>query len=180
MSRWSAEGVPHKGWRYVGMEDLGENTLPSEDVQYEHCQMCGRERIRYIHILEHRDFPEELRVGCVCASKLTDDYVNPQERERDLRNRSNRRQTFMRREWRYKEDTGNYTLRYKGEYITIMRSRFGGWGVIFKGESRWDYDGHKIRDLATAKNVAFNLFDELYEPHQYGCSYWDGERWIVR
>ena len=117
MSCWSVEGVPHKGWRYVGMEDLGENALPSEDIQYEQCQMCGRERIRYIHILEHRDFPEELRVGCVCASKLTDDYVNPQERERDLRNRSNRRQTFMRREWRYKEDTGNYTLRYKGEYI---------------------------------------------------------------
>lgn len=88
-----------RGRRYVEMEDLGEDTLPGNDIQYEQCQMCGHEKIRYVHILEHKDFPEELRVGCVCASKLTNDYVKPQERERDLRNRANRRQNFMRREW---------------------------------------------------------------------------------
>jgi hypothetical protein len=181
MARWNTEGIPHKGWRYVGMEDLGDNALPGDEIQYEQCEMCGNEKIRYVHLLTHPDYLEELRVGCVCASKMTDDYVNPREREKDLRNRANRRKNFIRREWNYKPETGNYTLKYKGEYITIMKSKFGsGWGVIFKGVSRWDCCGHKIRDLDTAKNVAFNLFDELYEPHQYVAPYWDGDRWIVR
>ena len=62
-----------------------------------------------------------------------------------------------------KIDTGNYTLRYKGEYITIMKSKFGvGWGVIFRGERCWEYRGEKIRDLDTAKLAAFELFDEIH------------------
>ena len=179
MSRWSTAGIPHKGWKHVGMEDLGENAMPGDDIQYEQCEMCGNEKIRYVHLLTHTDYPDELRVGCVCASKMTNDYVNPLEREKDLRNRANRRRNFFRREWNYKPDTGNYTLKYKGENITIMRSKFGsGWGVIFRGVRRWEYGGHKIRDLATAKNVAFNLFDELYEPHPSAKPYWDGMRCI--
>ena len=57
-----------------------------------------------------------------------------------------------------------YTLRYRGERITIMKSKFGsGWGVMFHKESRWEYKGRKIRDLETAKLVAFEMFDELHE-----------------
>ena len=70
----------------------------------------------------------------------------------------------MRQEWVYKPETGNYTLRYRGERITIMRGKFGpGWGVMFRREARWDYNGQKIRDLETAKLVAFDMFDELHE-----------------
>ncbi len=177
--RWDKAEIPHKGWQYIGVEDLGEHAEAGGLIDYEQCEMCGNERIRYVHLLEHPDYNGEIRVGCVCASKMIDDYIDPKESERELRNRANRKINFMKREWRFKPDTGNYTLRYKGNYITIMKSKFNSnWGVIFKGEYLWDYNGKKITDLHSAKNVAFNLFDELYESREQIQPHWDGERWI--
>lgn len=145
------------------MEDLGEEAEFEDEIQYEQCEMCGNEKIRYVHIMEHPEFLGELRVGCKCACHMTDDYESPQARERELRNRVQRKKNFMKREWRQVIKTGNYTLKYKGEYITIMRSKYGpGWGVIFAGEYCWDYHGKKIYDFDTARLVAFNLFDEMY------------------
>lgn len=90
--------------------------------------------------------------------------MNPREQERNYRNRTNRRTTFLRQEWTRKPETGNYSLRYKGEYITIMKSKYGvGWGVIFRGVQRWEHGGRKIRDIETAKLAAFDLFDELHD-----------------
>ena len=177
--RWDKLGLPHKGWKYIGMEDLGEDVYSGEEIEYERCEMCGKEKIRYVHILKHQDYEGEIRVGCVCASKLLDDYCTPREIERDLRNRTNRRNNFLRREWSYKSSTGNYTLRYKGENITIMKSKFGvGWGVIYDGSWIWEYHGRKIYDLHTAKKVAFDLFDELYDSRGQVQPYWEDDRWI--
>lgn len=179
MQLWDKLGIPHKGWEYVGVEDLGENVYSGESIPYERCEMCGRERIRYVHILRHPEYDGELRVGCVCASKMIDDYVAPRERERNLVNRVNRKGSFMKRNWRYKSDTGNYCLRYKGENITIMRSKYNsGWGVVFQGESYWKYHGRRIDDFETAKLVAFDLFDEFYESQHQEQPYWDGNRWL--
>ena len=112
---------------------------------------------------------------------MTDDYVNPEAREKDLRNRSNRRKNFIKQRWNVHPRSGNYVLRYKGENITIMRSKFGsGWGVIFQGETRWQYHEKKIHDLNTAKLVAFNLFDELHGSANDVQPYWKQGRWIYR
>ena len=107
MTRWNKANVPHKGWKHIGIEDLGEDAYPGEEIRYEQCEMCGYEKIRYVHILIHPDFDGELRVGCDCASKLTNDYVNPREHERNCRNRTNRRTNFLRQEWTRKPETGN-------------------------------------------------------------------------
>lgn len=179
MFRWNKPDIPQKGWEYIGMEDLGEDVYPGEAIPYERCEMCGKEKIRYVHLLKHPDYEGEFRVGCDCASKMMRDYVTPQERERNLKNRVNRKKNFMKQEWYQKPDTGNYTIRYKGEQITIMKSKFGsGWGVIFKGKQKWEYHGKKISDFGTAKTVAFNLFDELHESRYQEQPYWDGDRWI--
>ena len=76
MARWDKTGIPHKGWQHIGVEDLGEGISSGEEIPYEHCEMCGNERIRYVHILKHPDFPHELRVGCDCAEKLIIGYVD--------------------------------------------------------------------------------------------------------
>ncbi len=166
MSRWSKEGIPHKGWEYVGVIDLGEDVCEGDPIPYESCEMCDQEKIRYVHILKHPDYVGEIHVGCDCASKMIEGYVSPTEIEKGLRNRTNRRKNFMKQKWILKPENGNYTLKYKGEYITIMRSKFGsGWGVAFKGQFIWDYQGKKILDFNTAKIVAFSLFDELYESY---------------
>ena len=54
MARWDRPEIPHKGWNYVGIEDLGEDALPGEEIPYEQCEMCGNEKIRYVHILTDR------------------------------------------------------------------------------------------------------------------------------
>ena len=111
----------------------------------------------------------------------TDDYESPQARERELRNRVQRKKNFMKREWRQVIKTGNYTLKYKGEHITIMCSKYGpGWGVIYAGEYCWDYHGKKIYDFDTARLVAFNLFDEMYNSRREAQPYWDDDRWIYQ
>ncbi|MPM14065.1 hypothetical protein SDC9_60425 [bioreactor metagenome] len=166
MSLWDNKGVPHKGWHCVGMIDLGED---AEDMDfetrkaelYEQCQMCKQEGIRYVHIMEHPSYSGQLRVGCICAENMENDYVAPRGRENDLINRHNRKMNFLKREWQPRTN-GNLVLKYKGSYITIMRSKFGQseYGVAFAGKYIWNYQGKKIRDIRTAKLAAFDIFDQ--------------------
>lgn len=181
MARWDKEDIPHKGWVYVGIEDLAEGMNGfGGDIPYEQCEMCGNERIRYVHILKHPDYKGEIRVGCVCAEKMTEDYSNPNATEREVKNRYNRRKNFFRKEWTLKSN-GNYTLRYKGKNITIMKSKYGpSWGVAYDGEFRWDYKGKKIRSLDVAKSLAFEMFDEMYESSRKIKGFWDGNRLVFR
>ena len=51
--RWDKKDIPHKGWIEIGMEDLGEEAEFGEEIQYEQCEMCGNEKIRYVHIMKH-------------------------------------------------------------------------------------------------------------------------------
>lgn len=80
---WDQPNVPHKGWIFLDVID----TETAEAT----CEMCGNERIRYVHIMTHADHPGRLGVGCVCAEKMSDDYVNPRLRERELRNAAAKR-----------------------------------------------------------------------------------------
>lgn len=154
MARWDSLGVPHKGWTLVGFEDIKENP----DVDYETCEMCGNERIRFIHILSHPDYNGFMRVGCTCAEKMTDDYVTHREHENYMQKRASRRSNFMKQEW-YKNQNGNWILKYKGDRITAIE-RNGCYGFVFHNNWTWDYKGRRIRDLETLKLAAFEVFDE--------------------
>ena len=162
MARWNKEGIPHKGWRYLDIEDLGEGLEPGQQIEYEQCEMCNNERIRYVHILSHPEFERELRVGCVCASKLTDDYINPQQREKDLINRLKRKKNFAKQDWYIHPRSGNLVLPYKGDYITIIKSKYGSFGIAYNNKYYWKYRGRNIYDVETAKQAAFELFDEYH------------------
>ena len=112
------EGVPHKGWSLSNVVDLHEDEgLDYGD--YEDCQFCDHEQIRYVHILAHPEYSGTVRVGCVCACKLTSDYVEPKRRERILRNRAARRSRFPNRAaWRINRQGGK-TIKLDGRRITI-------------------------------------------------------------
>ena len=73
-SRWDQPGVPHKGWHCLDVVDLRADGGPADETDYATCQMCGNEKIRYVHIMEHPDLDENFEVGCVCAEKMSDDY----------------------------------------------------------------------------------------------------------
>lgn len=65
--------------------------------RYATCQMCGNEKIRYVHIMKHPDLDENFDVGCVCAEKMSSDYEGPKRREAKLRNRAARRTRWLQR-----------------------------------------------------------------------------------
>lgn len=159
---WNKAGIPHKGWTCVDVEDIAEYFDDAEEIEYEQCEMCGRERIRFVHIMRHPDYPDELRVGCVCAEKMSDDYVNPRRAEDTLKKRAVRRKNFNRKEWSYNPAKNTYSKKYKGEYITIMQGRYGNWGVFFAGKRIWDYDGSKIRSMEEAERIAFEVFEQYH------------------
>lgn len=108
------QNVPHKGWHLNDVIDLHINEGCSYG-DYEDCQFCGKEQIRYVHLLSHLDYEGIIRVGCICAERLTDDYVKPRELEQNLRNRANRRANWLRRKWKISQK-GNIYLETKDGY----------------------------------------------------------------
>lgn len=162
MSLWNQEGIPHKGWTCRDMEDLGADIehldADSRRDYYEQCEMCKNEGIRYVHIMEHSNYPDTLRVGQQCAEKMENEY-SPKKRETVLRNKTNRRLNFLKKEWIINAK-GNHLLRYKGQNITIMKKPSGIYGVVYDGIFIWEDNGKKMRSIDKAKLVAFELFDE--------------------
>lgn len=167
MSLWDKEGIPHKGWTCDEMIDLGED---AEDIDfdtrkaefYEQCEMCSQEGIRYIHIMKHPQYNGQLRVGRICAEKMENDYIVPKERERELINRHNRKINFLKKEWKFNKNN-NLVLKYKGKYITIMKSKYhkDEYGIAYDGNYIWNYKNNKIKDIKTAKLAAFDIFDSI-------------------
>jgi len=60
---------PLTEWEYIRVKDLRDKK--------ERCPCCRRQTFRFGHILEHSDWPEPIRVGCVCAGRLTGDEEAP-------------------------------------------------------------------------------------------------------
>ena len=154
MERWNKKGIPHRGWKFEYIEYYEDD--------YEQCEMCDKEGVRFIHILSHPEYGE-IRVGCDCACKMLNDYVNPQQREKDFKNKLSRLNNFLKIQWRYNPIKNTYSTRYKGEYITIIKSKYGNFGIAFQQETIWDYNGKKVRDLGIAKRWAFEVFDEKHK-----------------
>ncbi len=115
---WNIPGVPHKGWILMDVIDVREEGQSEEETDYEVCMMCGNEKIRYVHLLQHPDINEEFRVGCVCAQKMTDDYYNPERREKALRNRANRKRNWLKRSWKTSAK-GNPFLKMDGHKLGV-------------------------------------------------------------
>lgn len=74
LGKWAKAGVPHRGWTCVDWVDLGEPAAI--------CEMCEHQYIRYVHVLRHPEWPDQLRCGCVCSGNMEQDLVGARERER--------------------------------------------------------------------------------------------------
>ncbi len=148
---WKQQDIPHKGWTLEYVYDVREDGQSEDEASYEICMMCGKERIRYVHVVSHPDYGEELLVGCQCAEKLTEDYINPKLKEKELRNKTNRRTNFFKRKWKISAK-GNQYLNIDGHHILIMENRLTH-KFIVKIDDNW---GHKYFDTPEqAKTAAF-------------------------
>jgi len=73
---WNQAGVPHKGWVWVRVYRAEPEMVT--------CDMCRAAKIRFVHVLRHPDYPSELRVGRLCACRMTNDYATPKRGEAAL------------------------------------------------------------------------------------------------
>lgn len=91
---------------------------------YATCEACGKERIRFVHELDHVEYPDPIQVGCICAEKLTGDYVGHRRIERELRNRASRRQRWLARKWK-RSRKGNLWTQVNGVHVGVMEVNGG-------------------------------------------------------
>lgn len=119
---WARSGIPHRGWTCTDIEDLEDDR--------EICEMCESTEIRYAHIMSHPDYPEPLRVGCICAGHMEGDYTVARLREAELRNLVFRRNNWLSRKWR-KSFYGNEYLNV-GEFNIVVYAKGRAWGVMIK------------------------------------------------
>jgi hypothetical protein len=127
--KWAQPGVPHKGWRCIGIDDLGE---PSTT-----CEMCEVQEIRYVHTLEHPNYPQRLDCGCVCAGHMTEDLVGAKEREGRLKNAASRRKRWLSRKWKASAK-GNPHLKAGDFHVVVYPSRLQHWGFrLMRGQETW-------------------------------------------
>ena len=64
--------------------------------------------------MQHPHISGQYRVGCICAEKMSDDYVEPKIREGLLKSYTQKRSRWMNRKW-LTSRKGNLYLKIKGQ-----------------------------------------------------------------
>ncbi|WP_081159742.1 hypothetical protein [Ensifer aridi] len=154
--KWSSPGIPHKGWTCVGIDDL---EAPSQE-----CEMCESVDVRYVHYMEHPDYPETLAVGCVCAEHMEDDYVRPKQRETGMRLIARRRKSWAGKKWRVSQ-LGNHFVNIEGFNLTVFERAEGfGISVARRGTDRHQTGrkSYPTRDSAKAAALSALLWAKTH------------------
>ena len=145
---WDQIGVPHKGWIDLGVFD--------EQFPDHICQMCRSAHVRFVHVMRHPDYPEDLHVGCVCAERMSSDFVTPRGHEKAAKNRKARRDKWVQRKWRTSRK-GHAYIRAQGVLFTVMMHP-AGWNYslmkLASGTGHWGPGGFPSSDAA--KLAAFD------------------------
>jgi hypothetical protein len=108
--KWIVAGVPHKGWICVDIDDLGEPSAL--------CEMCEVKQIRYVHRMEHPDYPISLGCGCFCAGHMEQDPAAARKRETRAKSDAHFRSRWLTRKWRTSR-AGNDYVRTQGFHIVV-------------------------------------------------------------
>jgi hypothetical protein len=142
-----------ENWHCVGVTDY-------ETDNYK-CELCGCENVRYIHRMIHDQYPDELKVGCVCAGIMEDDILAAKERDAEAKRRSKRRLTFFKKDWTVLSDE-QWFLKYKRRNIYISQDSFRGkayYKIDIDGEQYHWQNNSRIVSFVAAKKMVFDLID---------------------
>jgi hypothetical protein len=159
--KWSQPGVPHKGWDCIETYDAEDNMIE--------CQMCESTEVRFVHVMTHRNYSEDLHVGCVCAENMANDYIGPRLRERELLNVAKRRNGWLRRKWKTSHK-GVIYLNTDGFHIALFRNeRTGNYsGQIVHQATQFKQRAQKsYRTLDDAKRASFNGLLAMKKNHPW-------------
>ena len=147
--KWSQEGVPHKGWVCIDIEDMEEAS--------ETCEMCESQQIRYVHHMRHKDYPDILSVGCICAGNMEENYSRAKSRDDFMRKRASKRLRWIdHRNWKISRN-GNDFIKTDG-YIIVMMDQGKYWKALIKSEdgSFEKWSERKYESIKAAKLAAFD------------------------
>lgn len=151
--KWSSTGVPHKGWVCVDIEDHGEPSIE--------CEMCESQTIRYVHHMEHQNYPEVLQVGCVCAGHMEGNLTASRAREASMRSRTGKRSRWLSRAWKVSAK-GNSYITADGYRITVY-PRGTGWAytVVVVDQSLVQHSRRNFKTTNETKLAAFDYITKL-------------------
>jgi hypothetical protein len=154
--KWAQPGVPHKGWECIGIEDNEEQSFL--------CEMCEVMLVRYIHSMEHPDYPEVLRVGCICAGNMEQDLVGARRREAEFKKRGARRKNWLKRYWPTSAK-GNSYINTDGFNIVIFPQRRGLGVRVKQVESGRQMMSRRPYETADAAKLA--AFDAMLDMKEH-------------
>lgn len=151
--RWDQQGVPHKGWALLDVTDEGDACAT--------CEMCGKQDIRYVHHMRHADHPD-LDVGCVCAERMSGDYVTHRRLENQLRSKARSKRGWLGRAW-LTSLRGNPRIKVNGYYLSIFPNKFNvsRWSYLIVGRGHQQFSKATYPHEAGAKLALFDAFWEL-------------------
>jgi hypothetical protein len=159
LGKWSTPGVPHKGWTCIDTDDLG-----SDDMKI--CEMCETSEIRYAHKMTHPDYKGPLVVGVVCAGHMEEDVVRAKDRERQVRNRSSRRERWPHSRWKTSRSGNEY--RNHAGYNCVVKQWPQGWQVLITPLPEGQLIAGKKR-FATSEEAKLAAFDYIAKhPRSFG------------
>lgn len=145
---WKREDVPKTGWICQGVTDLG--------APVGICQMCGYQIIRYVHHMYHKDWGN-VDAGCICAGKMEGNIDAAKQREHDMKNKSQRKEKFLKRKWKTSRN-GNTYLKVK-DHIIVLYCR--------KSDGIWKYSIDNkfcveiFENREAAKEAAFEALEQI-------------------
>ena len=145
---WNDPNVPKKGWVCIDVIDLG--------APFGECGMCGKEDIRYVHIMRHEQH-QSIGSGCVCAGNMESDANASKERENTLKNKINRYATFVNLDLKISKKGNPYT-KYKDTVITFMEQENKDKQVTWTFVENGEFSGNH-KSLEEAKRAAFEKVD---------------------
>lgn len=156
-------GAPLDGWFCKEIIDVRED---DEEAPLATCELCDCSKVRFVHVMDHMLYFEELRVGCICAGVMQGNILAAKERENLMKNRSKRRKNFLKKKWNEVAPMGalhTYRRVYKGIGILISIYPGNRYLVIGNHSSTDKYKGSLINNFRTAVYAAFDLIDPVEE-----------------
>lgn len=128
----STPGCPKSGWQWLRAVDLHDEE-GRRFGDYEICEFCGKEQIRFVHYLQHRDWKEAIAVGRICANSLAGDG-RADSAEKELRNLAQRRANFLKlKSWKTSAK-GNSWIEYQDHHIIVVKCRNGRFTLRINGQ----------------------------------------------
>ncbi len=125
------------------------------------CELCGCDKVRYIHVMAHEDYVGVLRVGCVCAGYMEGDLIAARARDEAAKKKSSRRANFRKKTWT-EVNENTWAVKYKQRSVQIERDAFRGRDFykisIDTDQYQW-WDNRRIETLEDAKLCVFELID---------------------